>query len=67
MRKKKKPSIDAFSQGVRDFYKVSTLAGGHKVCKENPFEDFAQLREWERGFNHAYYSNLSKRDNDKKD
>ncbi len=41
----------AFKQGQSDFYKGNL---------QNPFKSFAQVREWDRGFNKAYFSNLKK-------
>lgn len=49
-RKQKQPN-EAYLQGIIDFKKGQT---------RNPYKPKAYyFKEWERGFNHAYYDNLA--------
>ena len=56
---KKKKRVDPFQKGQFDFKRAYCLDGGNFVYMVNPFKDFTKSREWERGFNLAYYRNLN--------
>lgn len=60
MRNKLKP----FDKGYKDFKRWSVMKGGNKTNKVNPFHfsknpDENAIREWERGYNKAYFENLN--------
>jgi len=53
---------NAFNRGASDFNKTIKLPKGYFVQAVNPYQDFAQSREWERGYNSAYFKNRGDRD-----
>lgn len=60
--------MSPFKQGMNSFYNPE-IVDGKLWPPTNPFDphkQFGKYREFERGFNHAYYNNLKKMQNKEK-
>ena len=52
--------MKAVKQGARAFrFPKFVTVDGHKLLKGNPYpEDTDEYRQWQQGYNEAYYKNL---------